>query len=88
MFVQLQPLDVDGQMIPMVSETAGFKILGTQWTLQGRTSAELHRRIAAAWRKFYALWPMLGKRDGGLAKKLRVFDSSVTQTALWCNESL
>ena len=87
MDVQLQPLDVDGQMIPMVSATAGFKILGTQWTLQGRTSAELRSRIAAAWRKFHSLWPMLGKRDGGLAKKLRVFDSSVTQTALWCNES-
>ena len=84
---QLQPLDVDGQMIPMVSATVGFKILGTQWTLQGRTSAELHDRIAAAWSKFYSLWPMLGKKDGNLAKQLRVFDSSITQTALWCNES-
>ena len=41
----------------------------------------------AAWAKFYSLWPILGKRDGNLAKRLRLFDSCVTQSALWCNES-
>ena len=40
-----------------------------------------------AWGKFHSLWPLLGKRDGNLNKRLRLFDSSVTQTALWCCES-
>jgi len=85
--ISLQPLLVDGQPIPMVSASDGFKSLGTQWTLHGRTSAELHARIGAVWRKFHTLWPLLGKRDGNLSQKLKVFDASVTQTALWCCES-
>ena len=85
--VRIQSIQVDGQQIPMVSASEGFKVLGTQWTLHGRTSAELRARMAAAWGKFHSLWPLLGKRDGNLTRKLRVFDTSVTQTALWCNES-
>ena len=85
--VPIQPLMVDGQSIPMVSASTGFKSLGTQWTFHGRTSAELRSRIGAAWAKFHSLWPLLGKRDGNLSQKLRVFDASVTQTVLWCSES-
>ena len=84
---QCSPIDVDGQAIPMVPPSVGFKVLGTKFSLHGRTSAEFKARISAAWGKFYALWPVLGKRDGNILKRLRVFDSSVTQTALWCNES-
>ena len=62
-------------------------MLGTQFTLTGRCSAELRLRISAAWGKFHALWPVLGKRDGNLNKRLWIFDSTVTQTALWCCES-
>ena len=69
------------------SASDGFKVLGTQWTLRGRTSAEVRSRMGAAWAKFHALWPLLGKRDGNLHKKLKCFDASVTQTALWCCES-
>ena len=61
--------------------------MSTQWTLHSRTSAELRARIGAAWAKFHSLWPLLGKRDGNLSQKLRVFDASVTQTVLWCSES-
>jgi hypothetical protein len=87
MDVPMRAVNVDGQSIPLVRACEGFKVLGTQWTLHGRTSAELRCRIGAAWAKFHALWPLLGKRDGNLLKKLRVFDASVTQTALWCCES-
>ena len=73
--------------IPMVLPSVGFKVLGTQFSLHDRTSAEVKARIAAAWGKFYSLWPVLGKRDGNITKRLHLFDSSVTQTALWCSES-
>ena len=64
----------------MVAPEEGFKVLGTQYTLAGRCSAEIRARAAAAWGKFYALWPILGKKGGNLTKKLRIFDASVTQT--------
>ena len=80
-------VEVDGHHIPVVAGCKGFKALGTQFTLHGRTSAELKARMGAAWGKFRALWPILGKRDGNLLKRLRLFDSCITQTALWCNES-
>ena len=83
----LKPMEIDGQCIPMVQASEGFKVLGTQFTLQGRTSAEFRSRIGAAWGKFHSLWPVLGKRDGNLTKRLRLFDTCVTQTALWCSES-
>ena len=82
-----QPLLVDGVAVPMVPPSIGFKVLGTQLTLHGRTSAEFKARISASWAKFYTLWPVLGKRDGNLHKRLRLFDSSVSQTVLWCCES-
>ena len=80
-------VEVDGHHIPVVAGCKGFKALGTQFTLHGRTSAELKARMGAAWGKFRALWPILGKRDGNLLKRLRLFDSCITLTALWCNES-
>ena len=82
-----QPLIVEGAQIPMVSASEGFKVLGTQFTLLGRSSTDLKCRIAAAWAKFHTLWPLLGKRDGNLGKRLRLFDTCVGQTVLWCSES-
>lgn len=83
----IQPIEIDGQRIPMVSASSRFKVLGTQYTLQERCTAEIKGRIAAAWSKFYALRPVLGKRDGNLDKRLRFFDTCVSQQALWCCES-
>ena len=71
----------------MVSAYEGFKVLGTQFTLLGRCSAEIRARISGAWAKFHYLWPILGKRDGNLQKRLRLFDTTVSQTLLWCCES-
>ena len=85
--VTVAPIKVDGTEIPMVCASKGFKILGTQYTLVGRCSAEIRARIKMAWGKFHQLWLLLGKRDGNLNKRLRLFDASVTQTVLWCCES-
>ena len=78
---------MDGNRIPIVDASAGFKILGTIFTLSGRTSAEFLARIAAGWGKLHQLWPLLGKRSSNLCKRLRIFDMSVSQTVLWCSES-
>ena len=56
-------------------------------TLAGRSSTELKARISAAWGKFHKLWPLLGKKDGALDKRLKLFDMTVTQTALWGSDS-
>ena len=84
---RVEPIKIDGHTIPMVCATVGFKVLGTQFTLLQRCSAELTARMSAAWGKFHALWPLLGKRDGNINKRLRLFDACVTQSALWCCES-
>ena len=84
---RLTGICIDEQTIPMVAATVGFKILGTIFTLSGRVSAEIRARMAAAWGKFHQLWPLLGKRDGNIHKRLRLFDTCVSQTLLWCSES-
>ena len=85
--VRLKPLLIDGHEIPMVSSNKVFKVLGTMFTFSGRTSVEFQARMSAAWGKFHQMWPLLGKRDADVSKRLRLFDMSVSQTALWCNES-
>ena len=83
---RVSTINIDGQPIPMVDASVGFRVLRTQFTLLGRCSAEGRSRISAAWGKFHSLWPLLGKRDGNLKQRLRLFDSCVAQTALWCAE--
>ena len=80
-------ITVTGHRIPIVSAEIGFTVLGTQFSVSGRTSAEVRARIKKAWGKFHQLWPVLGKKEGNIAKRLRLFDMTVTQTVLWCNES-
>ena len=80
-------LAVGTESIPITPAAVGFKALGTQFTLSGRTSVEVKARIRAAWAKFHSLWPILGKRESSLTKRLRLFDATVTQTVLWCTES-
>jgi hypothetical protein len=82
-----KPIAADGEEIPMVDPSVGFKVLGTTFTLAGRTSVELRSRIGAAWAKFHKLRPLLLKRNGDLQKRLKLFDACVGQTALWCCES-
>ena len=83
---KVAPIKMKGQSIPMVCASEGFKVLSIQFTLIGKCSAEMRCRAAAAWGKFHSLWPLLGKRDDSLNKRISLFDSSVPQTALWCCE--
>jgi hypothetical protein len=65
---KLRDFIFDGEKIPMVTASEGFKVLGTQFTLVVRTSKELNARVSAAWGKFHQLRPLLMGRDGDLHK--------------------
>ena len=62
-------------------------MLGTQFALKGGIASELDSRIAAAWGKFFQIWPLLRRRNTCLTKRLRLFDMCVSSSALWCCES-
>ena len=53
----------------------------------GTCSVEFENRLSAGWAKFFELWPLLGRRDACLRKRLLLFDASVSKTVLWCNAS-
>ena len=48
---------------------------------------EFDLRMKAAYGKFNSLFELLTKRDANVKKRLLLFQSTVTQTALWCSES-
>ena len=84
---QASTLQMEGASYPIVSNHVGFKVLGTTFTLNGSTDAEFERRMQAAYGKFHQLWPLLGKRDTSLRKRLQLFQATVSQSALWCCDS-
>ena len=48
---------------------------------------EFQSRLNAAWAKFWDLWPLLGKRDANLHKRIRLLEATVAKTLLWCSET-
>ena len=80
-------LHVDDLELPIVSSADGFMVLGTLFTLSGRVSKELKRRTACAWGEFHQIWPLFARRHTCLHRRLRLFDSTVSKTMLWCCES-
>ena len=80
-------ITVEGLVIPVVSATEGFKVLGVQMSLVHNTQRELHLRIMAAWGKFHEIWPLRRRRDTSIRKRLQIFDSVVGGCMLWCCES-
>jgi hypothetical protein len=70
----LKALRVNGELMPLVLPCQGFPVLGTNFTLHGRTSREIQLRISAAWGKFHQLWHLLKRRDTNAQKRLRLFD--------------
>ena len=80
-------LRVGDMSIPIVSAHEGFQVLGTQYTVLGRVSRELNRRVAAAWGKFHQIRRILQRRHIDLKRRLLLFDSVVGSSMLWCCES-
>ena len=85
--VRKSTLKVGDMEFPIVPADRGFKILGTQYCLFGRTCIELKQRISFAWGRFHKIWHLLSCRRADLGKRLRIFDSDVRQSLLWCCES-
>ena len=82
-----KPIVIEGQDMQWKSPAEGFKVLGTQFTLEGGTSAELEARLAAAWSKFYSLKSVLCRKTASISKRLRLLHNTVGPTLLWCAES-
>ena len=80
-------LEVNGVSLQVVDREEGFKVLGTTFTLDGSTKAEFESRLNAAWAKFHEMKPLLCKKDANMNKRLRLFEASVSKTALWCADS-
>ena len=85
--VHIKFLRVGSMEFPIVSAWDGFKILGTIYTLFGRTDVEFDKRVACAWGQFHKIWPLLARRSANLTKRLQIFHADVRQCLLWCCES-
>ena len=75
------------QTIPILSCNEGFKVLGTMVTMNGNADIEFEARLAAAWAKFHSLSSLLLKSDASEIRRLRLFDATVTKSALRCSET-
>ena len=78
-------MKVDNMEIPIADGQDGFIVLGVCITADGRSSKEFERRCAAAWAKFYELWPLLRRRESSMKKRLLLFNASVSKSMLWCS---
>jgi hypothetical protein len=81
------PLVVGDMSFKVVDQNEGFKVLGTTFTLNGNTTKEYESRLDAAWAKFHELKPLLCRREASMSKRLQLFGSTVSKTALWGAES-
>ena len=65
----------------------GLELLGTSLSLNDVTGCELKFRIAAGWKKLWALRKLLLNSRFSLKGRLRLFHSTVSGTVLWGTES-
>ena len=79
-------LDADFS-VEILEQGQCLESLGTQSSLEDVTGAEVKNRIAAGWRKFWALQKMQLNHSCSVKKRLRLFDSTVSGTVLWASES-
>ena len=77
----------DGFSIDVLGQGEHLELLGTSVPLEDPTGQEVEHRIACGRRKFWALKRLLLNRSYSLRKRLRLFNSTVTECALWGCES-
>ena len=75
------------RQFPRSSCVDSFEVLGTIVTINGNAHAEFANRLRAAWAKYRSLRSLLQKRTASERKRLLLFESTVSKTALWCAES-
>ena len=66
----------DGFSLHVLPAGDAVEVLGTVLTLEDTTRTEIDHRIAAAWRKFWALKRLLLNRKVSIKQRLRLFDAT------------
>ena len=64
-----------------------LELLGTSLSLTDPTGAEIDHRIATGWRKFWGMQKLLLNHSFSVKQRLRMFNSTITETVLWATES-
>jgi len=79
--------NIDGMSIDILKPTDSTKYLGKKLTFAKPHQTEIENRIAAAWRKFYALKHELTSSCYSLSDRLRLFQGVITPTVLYGSAS-
>jgi hypothetical protein len=77
----------EGFAVEILPEGEPLTILGTELHLCDATGHEVYHRIAVGWHKFWSLKRLLLDSKASLKKRLKLFDSTVANSVLWCTES-
>ena len=64
-----------------------FMVLGTALTIQDVTQYEIRNRIAAGWRLYWSMKPLLLNNKASVKRRLKLFDAIVGSCVLWCAQS-
>ena len=76
-----------GLSVEFLPYGGSLKVLGTMLSLKNVTETELVQRISSAWASFHSLRQMLLHPDAPLRARLRLFDTTVGASMLWCSET-
>ena len=76
-------MDIEGLRIEILPFSAYTKYLGRKLTFDDQSTTELQSRLGAAWGKFNSLRHELTSKTYPLKDRLRLFDGTVTATALY-----
>ena len=77
----------DGFSVEVLKPDANLVLLGTILNLWDVSQNEITNRIAAGWKLFWSLKRLLLNRKSSIARRLRLFDSTVSSCVTWCSES-
>ena len=76
-------VDIGGQSVAVLHHSDSTKYLGRKLTFDDHHNTEIDNRISTAWRKFNAMRDELTNRRYPLHARLRLFDTTITTTALY-----
>ena len=77
----------DGFFVEVLAPGDNLVLLGTLLNLDDVSSNEITNRIAAGWKLFWSLKRLLLNRKSSIARRLRLFDTTVGSCVTWCCES-
>ena len=77
----------EGFSVEVLDEESNLALLGTVLSLIDVTTYEIRNRIAAGWRMFWSMKPLLLNQKVSINRRLRLLDAAVGSCATWCCES-